>query len=177
MTGSAGTRREYIHVGSRAASMPHTVPADPATHPGTNRVPHGRKNQNRSDVCTGSVREFSHLEIGRGFRGWGCVLPVRDRPEPWMARASVQGCIHSVSRTGKTHPQPAPILATTGNPIQGQKTQGRTTPSFRNISVNRINGSPIRLFGSSPINFSNSVMPSPSDLKLPAQFSGCSRST
>jgi len=176
VTGSAGTRREYIHVGSRAASMPHTVPADPATHPGTNRVPRERKIKTKGNLRWLNSRGLSPLETGRGIRGWGCVLPVRDRPEPWMARASVQGCIHSVSRTGKTRPQPAPIPATHQEPIP-QKTQGKTTPSARNISVKRINGSPIRLFGSSPINFSNSVMPSPSDLKLPAQFSGCSRST
>lgn len=50
-------------------------------------------------------------------------------------------------------------------------------PSARNISNSAINGRPIRAFGSRPSNLSNSAIPNPSLLKLPAQFSGCSRRT
>src|SRR5690606_36251390 len=42
-----------------------------------------------------------------------CGLPGRDRISPWMAKASVQGRIHSVSRPGKPQRMPAPIPATT----------------------------------------------------------------
>lgn len=45
-----------------------------------------------------------------------------------------------------------------------------------NISIKRINGSPINVLGSSPSRRLNNAMPSPSDLKLPAQFSGDSLS-
>src|SRR5690606_29186432 len=37
----------------------------------------------------------------------GCGGGLRDRPRPGMAEASVQGCIHSVSRKPPPHPRPA----------------------------------------------------------------------
>src|SRR5690606_9835844 len=50
------------------------------------------------------------VDAGGGRRK---ALPVRDRPSPWMAKASVQGCIHSVSRTGSAFLLPAPAVAPT----------------------------------------------------------------
>ncbi len=50
-------------------------------------------------------------------------------------------------------------------------------PSSRRQRVSAISGSPIKAVGSSDRRLSNSAIPSPSALKLPAQSSGCSRST
>jgi len=52
-----------------------------------------------------------------------------------------------------------------------------SSPDSRSMALNRMSGRPIRAVGSSPSIASSRVIPSPSDLKLPAQLSGCSRST
>src|SRR5690606_27951006 len=157
--------------------MSHTVPADPATHPGTNRVPRDRKIKTKKETCAGSEREgflLSKLAEEFGAGGVSCrfgTVPShgwRGRAYRDVFTACPEPARHTPSRQQSLQHIPSQ---------SPKKTQGKTTPSARNISVKRIKGSPIRLFGSSPINFSNSVMPSPSDLKLPAQFSGCSRST
>jgi len=49
------------------------------------------------------------------------------------------------------------------------------TPAASSIRVSRIRGRPIKPVGSSPSSRSNSAMPSPSDLKLPAHWYGRSR--
>jgi len=42
------------------------------------------------------------------------ALPSRDRPRPWMAEASVQGRIHSVSREGNASAQAESPLPDSG---------------------------------------------------------------
>ncbi len=54
---------------------------------------------------------------------------------------------------------------------------GSATPAARSMRESAISGRPISAVGSSPLIASSRVMPRPSDLALPAQSSGRSRST
>jgi hypothetical protein len=59
----------------------------------------------------------------------------------------------------------------------GVAAHGSCTPAVRSMRARAISGRPISAVGSSPRIASSSAMPRPSDLALPAQSSGRSRST